>query len=150
MQFTNKMTFMPEEYAKLADSQKTALHDVRKEARDKAPSRSISAAAIAPKPAAALALAPVQRTIQAIGLVPTSPAAPPAENGNDIHQLLSNAASRSANQAQQAPIATTTSDIFVHDGANYQVGYHNIQCTVNNNTTSSKLERSLMVVPMIA
>jgi hypothetical protein len=38
MQFPNKMTFIPEEYAKLTDAQKTALFDVRKEARDKSPS----------------------------------------------------------------------------------------------------------------
>jgi hypothetical protein len=34
MQFTNKITFTPEEYAKLTDVKKTALYDVRKEARD--------------------------------------------------------------------------------------------------------------------
>jgi hypothetical protein len=69
------MTFIPEEYVKLTDAQKTALYDVRKEARDKAPSGSFSAAAIAPAAAeaAAPAPAPVQRTIQAIGLVLTAP-----------------------------------------------------------------------------
>jgi hypothetical protein len=61
IQFINKMTFIPEKYAKLKGAQKTALYDARKEARDKAPSRSIIAAAIAPAPSAAPALAPVQR-----------------------------------------------------------------------------------------
>jgi hypothetical protein len=143
MQFNNKMTFIPEEYAKLTDAQKTALYDVRKGARDKAPSRSISAATMEPAPALAAAPepAPVHRTIQAIGLVPTAPTALPADNGQDIHQLLSNdaAAIRSAHQAQQAPASTTTSDIFVHDGVVYKVENHNIQYMVNNNKTSSNL-----------
>jgi hypothetical protein len=57
----------------LTDEQKNALYDVRKEARDRAPSRSISVAAIAHAAAAIPALALVQRTIQAIGLVLTAP-----------------------------------------------------------------------------
>jgi hypothetical protein len=84
MQFTNKMTFVPGEYAKLTDAQKTTLYDVGKEARDREPSRSISAATTAHAPAAAPAPEPVQRTIQVIGLVPTAPAAPTTDTGNDI------------------------------------------------------------------
>jgi hypothetical protein len=116
MQFTNKMTFISEEYAKLTDAHKTALYDVRKEARDKAPSRSISAAVTAPTPtptpapAAAPALVPVQRTVQAIGRVPTTPSTLPADPGNDICQILSQAATWSANQAQQVPATPTTTN----------------------------------------
>jgi hypothetical protein len=145
MHFTNKMTFIPEEYAKLTDTQRTSLYDVGKEARDKAPSRSISVAAVKPAPAPAAApattLAPVQRTIQIIGLVPTAPAAASADNGQDIHHLLSNAAATTcfANQAPHAPAATTTGDIFVYEGVVYRLGNHNIQYIVNNNKPSSML-----------
>jgi hypothetical protein len=83
------MTFIPEEgYAKLRDTQKPALYDVQNEAEDKAPSRSISAAATAPTPAAAAApmLPPVQRTVHAIELVPTAPAASSADQLQRQHQ----------------------------------------------------------------
>jgi hypothetical protein len=141
MQFTNNMTFSPLEYAKLTDAKKTALYDVRKEARDKAPPMSISAAATAPAPAAAVAPAPtpVQRNIQAIGLVPTgAPAAPPADTGNDIHQILSQAATWCTNQHLQAPAATTTNDMFVYEDVVYQVANHNPQYKVNCNNTTFK------------
>jgi hypothetical protein len=99
---------------------------MRKEARDKAPYRSISAAAVtpapAPEPAAAPAPAPVQRTIQGIGFLPTAPAAPSTDNGQAFCHLLSNASAttRSADQAQQVPATPTAGDIFVHEGIIYR------------------------------
>jgi hypothetical protein len=141
------MTFSQEEYAKLTEAQRTALFNARKEARDQAPSRSVSTASTAPTPAPAPAPVsdaapvpvpvPVQRTVQAIGRVPTAPAAAATDTGQDLRHVLSNAAAttRSANQAQQA----TSSDIFVHDGVVYQVGNHNIKYHVQNNTTSSSM-----------
>jgi hypothetical protein len=68
MQFTSKMTMIPEEYAKLTDAQRASLYDVRMEARDNSPSRSIYVASTTPAhtPAPAPAPAPVQQIVQAI------------------------------------------------------------------------------------
>jgi hypothetical protein len=151
MQFTNKMTFIPEEYAKLTDVDKIALYDVRKDAREKAPSRNISAAVTAPAPTASPAPTPAQRTFMAIMIVPITPVIPPSENGYDIHQLLSNSANRSNNQAQQAPAAPTNdNDIFLHEGVIYCIRNVNLHYKVNGHNASFKSGSLLMVVSMVA
>jgi hypothetical protein len=141
MQSTNNMTFIPEEYAKVTDAQKTAMYDVRKEARDEAPFRFLSTVttAFAPAVAPAPAPAPTQRTVQATGLVSTAPAALPADHSNDIHQILSQAATWSTLQAEQPPAApTTTNDMFIHEGVVYQVTHHNMHYTVKGNNAAFK------------